>query len=219
MDGIEAVGDAVGGSVGMVLGPVVESMSEPALRTAAQMAAEKATEKMCEKFEPLRSIEGLMDNAVQSATDAAMGYFSEICEWCKDFGDDPMEAFHAVGVLVLRACRAAVQAAVDYCLQALGGCLTCMCPCLASMIHDVTGLVDEVSEEVEEMIKQWIKEQIGQKGLPPQIVDMLDFSFTENDDIGVPPSRRGEEEQDPPNPVTMGNSCDMEDTGEIVDTE
>lgn len=196
MELISDVMGAVGGAAGAVLGPVVEALSDPALTEAAARSAELSVEKMTEAYPQLKDFldSGMADQALNDATNAAFRFLEEIQEWCQQFGEDAAEAFHAVGVLLLRACRAAVKAACDACLSLIAGCMDTFLPCCSSF--DITGLVDEVAHVVEELMKDWLKNGIESKGLPGAIIDMLDFAFTEDDDIGRPGGRRSDSDDD-----------------------
>eukprot|EP00927_Polykrikos_kofoidii_P033281 TRINITY_DN28168_c0_g2_i1.p1 TRINITY_DN28168_c0_g2~~TRINITY_DN28168_c0_g2_i1.p1 ORF type:complete len:222 (+),score=47.59 TRINITY_DN28168_c0_g2_i1:49-714(+) len=189
-EALDAVGDAVGGGVGLVLGPILSAMSEPALQVGGESAGRLAVTKMCEKFPNLEAMSPVLESAVNDAINTAAGFAGEICEWIDRIGEDPMEAFHAVGVLILRAVRAACQAAVSCCLNAIAGCLEMLCPCCCN--PDCTSLVDDVCAVVDEQMKQWCRDQLAERNLPSAIVDMLDFGFSEYDDIE--PRRESEPE-------------------------
>jgi len=191
MDFLGDVMDAVGGGAGAVLGPVVQAMAGPALSEAAERAAELAVEKMMDKYPALRDLGDLMEPALDAAHNAAMELLQQIEDWCEEFSNDPVEAFHAVGVLILRACRAAVKAACEACLSMIKGCMDMFFPCMSEF--DITDLVDEVAWAVQELMKEWLRRAIESKGLPGFIIDMLDFAFSEDEDIGSPGGRRNDD--------------------------
>lgn len=199
-DVAEAVGDAAGAAMGAVAGPIIDAVADGCMREfIIPKAVEAVIVKMGEKYPQLNSMDNLVVECTQAATDSVMDYIEAIHTYCSDCSN-PAETFHKVGVLLLRGLRRVCEAVVRKCIELVAGCFACICPCLSLMDRlylSLVGIVDEVVNEMVEQIKDWMRGQLQSKGLPGGIIDVLDFAFNENDDIGRP-------SQTAPEPQVMG---------------
>lgn len=205
-DAAGGVMDAVGDGVGMVLGPVLGVVVDVTFDFMCPLAAELSQQHMCEKFPALNAAAGVFDACQRAAIDAAYAFKSEIQAWIDAINEDAMGCFHAVGTLLMRALRAAVTAACKACLQLIGGCLMLVCPCLSDFIYDCVDVIEDCVSIAVDQVKEFMKTALADKGLPRAILDMLDFAFSEYDDIGSPPG--GHQEQ-APQPMMMGSTGDQ----------
>merc|ERR1719510_2859842 len=103
-----------------------------------------------------------------------------------DVVSDLNGGFKKVGTLLMRACRKAVQDAVDAIVALLG----CCCAPIVKMIGGLPKLVQEIFEEVSNTLKEFAKGSLKDKGCPSMILDKLPWDFDESAELPEPKHRK-----------------------------
>mmetsp|Transcript_64455 Transcript_64455/g.171935 ORF Transcript_64455/g.171935 Transcript_64455/m.171935 type:complete len:219 (-) Transcript_64455:118-774(-) len=200
--GFNKLGDAIEAGLGGVFLPVLDEAAENALQWLGPEAGRVASEQMIEKFPALKKAESVTETAARAASDAVMSFHDDIMDFAQDALTNPLQAWKEVGVMMLRACREAAKMAVEAVFDNIPGC--CCLGWLLNAAGNLAEIIQSVFEVIVDALKNFIHDQLSAKGVPDILLNQINWDFSEDDDIGEPPKRRGVNQEEAPEPEVMG---------------